>query len=168
MVIKKCLLCKKRLIKFQKKFCSRHCAATVNNKKRKIKKYCLFCKKILVKRNKYCSYSCQRNFFYKKSVNEWKLGIISGTCFGKNLGCNNFVREYLFKKYNSSCQKCGWSKINKYTSKIPLDIHHIDGDASNNTETNLQLLCKNCHSLTKNYGSLNKNSSRKSRYAGLS
>lgn len=30
----------------------------------------------------------------------------------------------------------------------------------NNKEENLQLLCPNCHSLTENFGSSNKNSSR--------
>jgi predicted HNH restriction endonuclease len=46
------------------------------------------------------------------------------------------------------------------TGNIPLQIHHIDGDATNNKEENLQLLCPNCHTLTENYGSLNKNATR--------
>ena len=39
-------------------------------------------------------------------------------------------------------------------------MHHIDGDCTNNKMENLQLLCPNCHSLTSNFGSLNKNSKR--------
>ena len=70
------------------------------------------------------------------------------------------IEQYLFKKYNSSCQICGWNQINQYTGKIPLQIHHIDGDCTNNKEENLQLLCPNCHSLTENFGNSNKNSSR--------
>ena len=35
-----------------------------------------------------------------------------------------------------------------------------DGDATNNSEDNLQLLCPNCHSLTENYGRLNAKSTR--------
>lgn len=31
----------------------------------------------------------------------------------------------------------------------PLEIEHIDGNALNNKEDNLILLCPNCHSLTK-------------------
>lgn len=39
---------------------------------------------------------------------------------------------------------------------INLELHHKDGDKSNNELTNLQLLCPNCHSYTDNYGSRNK------------
>lgn len=34
---------------------------------------------------------------------------------------------------------------------INLEIHHIDGDRSNNELNNLQLLCPNCHSYTENF-----------------
>lgn len=34
---------------------------------------------------------------------------------------------------------------------IPLEIHHEDGDSSNNELVNLRLLCPNCHALTDNY-----------------
>lgn len=37
-----------------------------------------------------------------------------------------------------------------------LQIHHIDGNHYNNEESNLQLLCPNCHSLTPTFGALNK------------
>lgn len=45
--------------------------------------------------------------------------------------------------------------MNPYTHRIPLDVHHKDGDYSNNDEKNLDLLCPNCHSLTNTYKSLN-------------
>lgn len=35
--------------------------------------------------------------------------------------------------------------------KIPLELHHINGDKHNNRIENLQLLCPNCHALTDNY-----------------
>ena len=38
-------------------------------------------------------------------------------------------------------------------------VNHKDGNKANNKEDNLDLLCPNCHSLTKNYGSLNKGNS---------
>lgn len=41
-------------------------------------------------------------------------------------------------------------------SKIPLELHHKDGDTFNNNINNLQILCPNCHAQTENYGSKNK------------
>lgn len=38
---------------------------------------------------------------------------------------------------------------------INLQVHHIDGDRTNNELSNLQLLCLNCHSYTNNFGSKN-------------
>ena len=35
--------------------------------------------------------------------------------------------------------------------KIPLEVHHIDGDSTNNKLENLQLLCLNCHAQTENF-----------------
>jgi 5-methylcytosine-specific restriction endonuclease McrA len=34
---------------------------------------------------------------------------------------------------------------------INLEVHHIDGDRTNNSLENLQLLCPNCHSYTTNF-----------------
>ena len=45
--------------------------------------------------------------------------------------------------------------MNPTTNKIPLEIHHIDGDYENNKLENLQVLCPNCHSLTPNFKALN-------------
>ena len=48
------------------------------------------------------------------------------------------------------CQKCGcdgqWQG-----GIISLELHHIDGNNTNNTLSNLQYLCPNCHALTDNY-----------------
>lgn len=63
----------------------------------------------------------------------------------------------MLKKHDYKCEKCGWGEINPFTNKTPLQIHHIDGNSLNNKEENLQLLCPNCHSLTENFGSRNKN-----------
>lgn len=70
------------------------------------------------------------------------------------------LRRYIFDKYENKCCICGWSKINPYTNTLPLEIDHIDGNANNNREENLRLLCPNCHSLTKNYRGANKGNGR--------
>lgn len=47
------------------------------------------------------------------------------------------------------CECCGNTEWQG--SPIPLEVHHIDGDKTNNEENNLKLLCPNCHALTPNY-----------------
>lgn len=76
---------------------------------------------------------------------------------------NRTVRAYLLKEANHKCSKCGWGEINTATGNVPLQIDHIDGDYRNNSPDNLRVLCPNCHSLTHNYGSLNKGGGREYR-----
>lgn len=44
---------------------------------------------------------------------------------------------------------------------LVFQIHHIDGDSTNNCLNNLQLLCPNCHSQTDNFCSKNKKKIKK-------
>lgn len=41
------------------------------------------------------------------------------------------------------CNMCGF----KAKHKIQMDVDHIDGNHTNNDESNLQVLCANCHRL---------------------
>ena len=88
----------------------------------------------------------------------WKKGLEDGMR-GKT-ALSQHIRRYIFKKYNNKCTKCGWAKRNKYTKRIPLEINHKDGNFKNNKENNLDLICPNCHSLTKNYRSMNRGKGR--------
>lgn len=63
----------------------------------------------------------------------------------------------MLSKTNYKCELCGWGEINPYTNTFPLEIHHKDGDYRNNEESNLQVLCPNCHSLTSTAKGANKN-----------
>lgn len=105
----------------------------------------------------YCSRKCQCEYEQEKWVERWKNGEENG--LSGRYCISSHIRTYLFKKNGCKCEKCGWGEINEYTGKVPLQIHHIDGDCTNNKEENLQLLCPNCHSLTENFGSRNKNAS---------
>lgn len=124
-------------------------------------KVCLNCGTELVgdkKRNKYCCQQCQLDYQYKQYIERWKNGQESG--LKSKYEVSNHIRRYLFEKFHSSCQQCGWNKSNPVTGNVPLQIHHKDGDCLNNSENNLELLCPNCHSLTETFGNLNKTSSR--------
>ena len=132
-------------------------------RKRKGKKTkCLFCGKELDGTNvKFCSADCRDNYekkLYDEYIEKWERGEEEGHT--PSFKIHRYVKRYLFEKNNNSCQNCGWGKINEYSGNIPLQIHHIDGDCTNNKEENLQLLCPNCHALTDNFGSRNKNSKR--------
>ena len=93
-------------------------------------------------------------------IKRWLKGEETGfyNVGGKDI--NPYLRDYLLEEANYKCQRCGWGEINPFTGKVPLQIHHINGDCTNNSKDNLIVLCPNCHSLTENYGSRNKNSKR--------
>ena len=146
------------------KFCSRNCAASYINqttKKKENNNFCPNCGTKISSKNKYCSIECMVDFNYKSYIERWKNGLESGAQ-GK-YQISGYIKRYLIGKYNNKCSQCGWSETNKHTGKIPLEVHHKDGDYTNNTENNLDLLCPNCHSLTATYKAANKGNGRKDR-----
>ncbi len=144
----------------EKDFCSHSCSAKFNNPLNKEVRHCLNCNKELEWwEKKFCSRSCDWDNRYKEEILKWK----SGEIVFKTEDIPSRVRKYLFEKNNNKCEKCEWSENNIHTNKIPLQVHHIDGNHKNNIESNLQLLCPNCHSLTETYGSRNKGNGRDKR-----
>ena len=123
---------------------------------------CIYCGNTYIKykghRGKYCSKECFNKHKIEQNIEDWKKGKISGC--DKRFRLSTFVKKYIFEKNNNCCEKCGNEYINPYTHLSVLQIHHIDGDCTNNKEENLQLLCPTCHSLTENFGSRNKGSNR--------
>ena len=107
---------------------------------------------------KYCCLECQQEKQYKDFIERWKRGEEDGV--SGRYGVSNHIKRYLFEKHHYKCEKCDWGEENPITHNIPLQIHHINGDCTDNREENLQLLCPNCHSLTETFGNLNKNSKR--------
>lgn len=57
------------------------------------------------------------------------------------------------------CEDCG--REDWKNEKIPLELHHLDGNKHNNNLINLQLLCPNCHAMTSNYRGKNMSKSNK-------
>jgi len=149
----------------ENEFCNHSCAATYNNKgvirngnPSGYTGFCLNCNSPIKKYAKFCNNTCHAEYNRKQYIERWKNGEESGTIGKDDIATP--VKLYLRDKYNNSCQCCGWNKINPFTGIVPLQIHHIDGDCTNNKEENLQLLCPNCHTLTENYGSRNNNCTR--------
>lgn len=63
----------------------------------------------------------------------------------------NYTKVESLKKHlrclkHNTCEKC---QLNTWNDKpIPLEVHHKDGDRTNNNLSNLALLCHNCHAQT--------------------
>lgn len=97
--------------------------------------------------NKYCSTACQADFNMFRAVE-------SNTASFKTL------KRYLIK-LNKKCSVC--SNTAWQGKEIPLEIDHIDGNSSNDTLSNVRLICPNCHAQTSNYKNRNKGKGRFSR-----
>lgn len=122
-----------------------------------------------VKKNasKYCSNLCQQDYQKKTIIKAWKEDSTKGTKSGGRLKAS--IRNYILDKFENKCSRCGWNEINPITQKSPLEIDHINGDSSDNSEENLIVLCPNCHSLTPTWKALNRGRGNKERlrYSGL-
>lgn len=152
-----------------RKFCSKSCSATFNNKfkikngiyavKNAVSKDCIFCGAQLNNKSRiktYCDAKCQKNFekkiiFDKIEKNEYKCKT------------SRKYKEYLIDKFGNKCMKCDWCEIHPLTGNVPIQLEHKDGNSSNNNLDNLELLCPNCHSLTSTFGYLNKGNGRDER-----
>lgn len=75
--------------------------------------------------------------FYRVPVDE-----LVDLCYMKE----RLIREGLL---TGKCAECGRAKWRGET--LPLELHHVDGDDSNNALDNLRVLCPNCHALTPNW-----------------
>lgn len=63
-------------------------------------------------------------------------------------------KKHLITERSHRCELCGLADWRE--SPIPLEVHHKDGNRTNNEYNNLQLLCPNCHALTDTWKGRNK------------
>jgi endogenous inhibitor of DNA gyrase (YacG/DUF329 family) len=121
---------------------------------------CLFCKKEAVyrvsKSNTFCSAQCQADHRYSIRIKQW---LEEGKDWKGMIP--NWVRKYLRESNGDCCSVCGIDKYNGLP--IVLECDHIDGNHTNNSITNLRLICPNCHSQTVTYKNKNKGNGRSSR-----
>ena len=81
-----------------------------------------------------------------------KVGLKDSDIFKKDSDyrCSWRLRERYKKitgiQYCENCNLSDWQG-----QSIPLEIHHLNGNNTDNRLENLKLLCPNCHALTDNY-----------------
>lgn len=115
-------------------FCTKSCSTTYYNSKRRSAKRCV-CGKLIARRTKRCR----------------ECSIITDI----NLANTDKTRkEVLIRTHGHSCMKCQTSIWNG--AHVALELDHIDGDSDNNQESNLRILCPNCHAQTDTYKGRNK------------
>ena len=93
----------------------------------------------------FCTRKCRRMFETEEKIQN---GVIT-------YRSKHAMRRYLKDLRGHRCEDCGnttWDEV-----EIPLDMHHIDGNVTNMALENLKLLCPNCHTMTINYKSKNRN-----------
>lgn len=145
-----CIECLAKLTfeKRKRSFCSHRCVSIHSNRLRRESKieenkFCEQCGSILKKnQNKFCSRKCHG--FNKRHPIKDCIPIVAG----------RKVKKLLIAEHGEVCMdpECAWDFSKR---KVRVELHHLDGNHSNNELSNLMLLCPGCHSLTRTYGSKN-------------
>lgn len=144
-------------------YCDHRCAAIISNKGRTKEKFCRNCRTPMKKgQSKFCSSKCCNDNKYKEYISRWLRREERG---GSWFSVSKPVRRWMGETQGEKCAKCGWCEKNSKTGKVPVQVNHKDGNPENHRPENLELLCPNCHSLTPNFGGLNRGRGRKQRYA---
>ena len=93
-----------------------------------------------------------QKFGHKKEIHEY---LILSEQYVAVIPSNDLKKRLLFANLKThKCEQCHESEWQ--TQKIPLELHHVNGNRYDNRIDNLQLLCPNCHALTKNYRGKNR------------
>jgi len=79
----------------------------------------------------------------------------------KHYGDSPSSKTSIIRIRGHSCESCGLTRWQGQL--IPLELDHVDGNAGDNSLTNLRLLCPNCHAQTPTYCGRNRGRGRKSR-----
>lgn len=95
------------------------------------------------------AYALDPNESHRKELSE--ILVKNSTYDNTNSLKLRLLYENLKERKCERCKRTEWEG-----QPIPLQLHHVNGDRSDNRLENLQLLCPNCHALTDNYCGKNK------------
>jgi hypothetical protein len=70
------------------------------------------------------------------------------------------LRRMLLNERGHQCEIC--ESYEWMGQPVPIELDHIDGNASNNLLSNLRLLCPNCHAMQPTYKGRNRGKGRTS------
>ena len=140
------------------RFCSKRCACSFATKAKREeinKKVSITRKKLnLIPKNTGWTKEQQRKGGLNSAKNKAKLveERISKTPFHEL--STKLKKKLILKEQNFSCTECGTGEI--WNEKpLSLQLDHISGDRSDNSRSNLRMLCPNCHTQTSTWGSRN-------------
>ena len=86
------------------------------------------------------------NSFAEKMDRKWE------DIFKKDSNVKNYILLRRLVSEGKRKYKCCICNISKWNEKpLRLHLHHVNGDSLDNREDNLDLICPNCHTQTKNY-----------------
>ena len=139
------------------KFCSTSCAAKYNNrngtyKRKTLQGTCKSCSTAISSARTYCKECYSNNAVHTLKIPGWLDGSWRG---GTDAGLSKIIRNYLLKKENYSCQRCSFNVMHPDDGKTILEINHINGDGTDHSPENLEVICPNCHALTSSYRARN-------------
>lgn len=179
---KYCVECGKELKTGQKKFCSKSCAASYNNRQRDksvyekvalkltkkhnqtpnhikadVKNKCLFCGQDIADNKKFCSDTCSKK---QRHAEAYKDFLTNNAKYCKGNYTPKAFKNDILEEQDTKCAICGCTP--EHNGKpLVFVLDHIDGDASNNKRENLRMVCPNCDSQLDTFKSKNKHSTRR-------
>ena len=128
----------------RKKYCSGVCWSVFRKKQRTVN--CKTCGKTFERgevSNKYCSHECYTADHTGTNHSRFNGYVTSDKRYMKFTRCHpehpgEWVHRVVWKEHNPGEQSCACGRPAQ-------QVHHIDGDGFNNDPSNLQGICKSCH-----------------------
>ena len=102
-------------------------------------------------------FSYKKNYYTNRTLSVKKIDmseiLVENSTYKNG---NSLKRRLISEGYKENrCECCG---IDSWNGKeISLQLHHVNGNHSDNRIENLQILCPNCHSQTETYAGKNSN-----------